>query len=242
MTTTQDHIIDPSWTLNEVISAKPALAARMEGLGLDYCCHGAETLATACAAAGLDADDVAATLNQDATPGDAAPWMTMSLSELADHVVTVHHQYLWQELPRLGMLMAKVHTVHGANHPELTETRQVFEALRNELEPHLAKEERILFPAIKQLDAAEDATSFPFGSVDNPISAMVTEHEAAGELLERLRELTNSYVAPADGCASYQALFAGLGQLALDTHLHIHKENHRLFPAAVEREQQLAER
>lgn len=240
MTTTHDDTITPSWTLNEVISAKPSLAARMEGIGLDYCCHGSETLAFACEAAGLDPAEVAAKLNADAVPGDNAPWMTMSLSELADHVVTVHHQYLWQELPRLGMLMAKVHTVHGENHPELTETRRVFEAIRAELEPHLAKEERILFPAIKALDAASAAPAFPFGSVDNPISAMVSEHEGAGELLEQLRELTNAYTAPADGCASYQALFAGLQQMALDTHLHIHKENHRLFPGAVEREQQLS--
>ncbi|HQV56834.1 MAG TPA: iron-sulfur cluster repair di-iron protein [Ilumatobacteraceae bacterium] len=240
MTTTQNDTITSSWTLNEVISAKPNLAARMEGLGLDYCCHGNDTLEQACAAAGLDVDQVTATLNQDATPGERAPWMTMSLSELVEHVVTVHHQYLWEELPRLGALMAKVHMVHGDRHPELGEIRKVFEAIRAELEPHLMKEERVLFPKIKELEAASDAPRFPFGTVDNPISVMTSEHEAAGELLDRLRQLTKSYQTPADGCASYQALFAGLERMAMDTHLHIHKENHRLFPAAIERERQLS--
>lgn len=234
MTTTENPTIDPSWTLNEVISAKPSLAARMEGMGLDYCCHGTETLEFACDAAGLNAADVAAKLNDDAKPGESAPWITMSLTELADHVITVHHQYLWEELPRLGALMAKVHMVHGPNHTELTETRRVFEALRAELEPHLAKEERVIFPKIKDLDAGKP------GAVDAPIKELVTEHEAAGELLEQLRELTNQYQTPADGCASYQALFAGLQQMALDTHLHIHKENHRLFPGAIDREEELA--
>ena len=46
---------------------------------------------------------------------------------------------------------------------------------------------------------------------------------------------------PADGCGSYQALFAGLEQLEADTHLHIHKENNLLFPAVVQVEQRLSE-
>ena len=39
--------------------------------------------------------------------------------------------------------------------------------------------------------------------------------------------------APADGCASYQALYEGLAELEADTHLHVHKENNVLFPAVV---------
>ena len=41
---------------------------------------------------------------------------------------------------------------------------------------------------------------------------------------------------PADGCASWRALSAGLAELEADTHLHIHKENNLLFPAVVARE------
>jgi iron-sulfur cluster repair protein YtfE (RIC family) len=36
-----------------------------------------------------------------------------------------------------------------------------------------------------------------------------------------------------DGCASYRSLYERLAALELDTHLHIHKENHVLFPAAL---------
>ena len=42
--------------------------------------------------------------------------------------------------------------------------------------------------------------------------------------------LASDYVVPADGCASYTALFPGLEELEADTHLHVHKENNVLFP------------
>ena len=53
----------------------------------------------------------------------------------------------------------------------------------------------------------------------------------SGELLAGFRVLTGDYVVPADGCASYTALFLGLEELEADTHLHVHKENNVLFPA-----------
>ena len=58
---------------------------------------------------------------------------------------------------------------------------------------------------------------------------MLREHDELGELLRRLRTLTTDYTPPADGCASNEALFAGLAQLEADTHLHVHKENNLLL-------------
>ena len=121
--------------------------------------------------------------------------------------------------------------MHGDRHPELTRVRDLVVALRDELEPHLAKEERVLFPAIH--DLADGRRDFPFGTVGNPIRVMAAEHDHAGELLSQLRSATGGYAVPEDGCASYRSLYERLEALAMDTHLHIHKENHRLFPAAV---------
>ena len=45
---------------------------------------------------------------------------------------------------------------------------------------------------------------------------------------------------PADGCASYAALFTALEELEADTHLHVHKENNVLFPAVERLEARLA--
>lgn len=96
----------------------------------------------------------------------------------------------------------------------------------------------MLFPAIQQLADASEELMFEFGSIGNPISVMLREHDEVGGLLRELRSLTNDYTPPVDGCASYAALFAGLEQVEADTHLHIHKENNVLFPQVMELEQQ----
>jgi regulator of cell morphogenesis and NO signaling len=61
----------------------------------------------------------------------------------------------------------------------------------------------------------------------------VIEHDRAGELLSQLRAITGGYTVPDDACASYRSLFERLAALELDTHVHIHKENHVLFPGAL---------
>ena len=149
--------------------------------------------------------------------------------------LATHHAYLWRELPRIEALADKVTSVHGARHPELAAVRDAVQELRTELEPHLSKEERVLFPLVRGLAAGNDvgAPTPCGGSVRNPISVMLREHDRAGDLLDRLRALTGGYVPPADGCASYVAYYRALAEVEADTHLHVHKENNLLFPAVV---------
>ena len=80
----------------------------------------------------------------------------------------------------------------------------------------------------------------PFGSPSGPISVLLAEHDTAGELLERMRELSDDYRVPEGGCASYRALFHGLEELERDLHLHVHKENNVLFPAVARLERRLS--
>ena len=69
---------------------------------------------------------------------------------------------------------------------------------------------------------------------------MLSEHEAVGDLLAKLRRLTGGYTTPADACASYVACFAAMAEIEADTHLHIHKENNVLFPLVVRLEAERA--
>ena len=165
----------------------------------------------------------------------------MGAAELVDHLEATHHRYLWEEMPRLSALMAKVVAVHGERHPELHAIAACYEEVRADLEPHLAKEEQVLFPMIRELATAPSLPSFHCGTLRNPISVMLREHDAVGELLAELRRLTNGYLAPADGCASYVTCFAALAELEADTHLHIHKENNLLFPLVTRMEANCSE-
>ena len=225
-------------TLAEIASAVPASARVLESFDLDYCCGGHRPLGDACSGAGVDPATVLDALSNVA-PQPAPEWGSMDPTELVDHLEATHHAYLHTELERLDALAEKVVGVHARNHAELIEIRAVYASLRAELEPHLVKEERALFPMIRELAASSVAPSFHCGSVQNPISVMMREHDRAGELLATLHTATNAYQAPADGCASYRAFYDGLAELETDTHLHVHKENNLLFPAVVALEDRL---
>ena len=226
-------------TLGAIVTSHPSLARELERRKLDYCCGGAITLGQACRDAGLDAELVAGELASSIGDEGPASWAHLDVDDLVAHLVETHHRYLWDELPRLEALLDTVVEVHGDRHPELHEIAACFHAIRADIEPHLVKEERVLFPAIRQLASAPTAPTFGFGSIGNPISAMLRDHDELGALLQDLRTSTNDYAVPDDGCASYRALFDGLAQLEADTHLHVHKENNILFPAAIRMERQL---
>jgi regulator of cell morphogenesis and NO signaling len=217
-------------TLGDLVAARPEAARVLDRFGLDYCCHGGRTLEDACAAAGVDAQVVDAAM-PEADDGPAASWTDLDPAALADDILATHHAYLHEELPLLEALAAKVVTVHGERHPELHEVQRLLVAVRDDLEPHLAKEERVLFPAVHALAAGR--RDFPFGSVENPIRMMDVEHDRAGGLLAELRAATHDYLVPDDACASYRSLYERLAELEHDTHVHIHKENHVLFPATI---------
>lgn len=220
----QEHL-----SLGEIVAANPAAARLLDRLGLDYCCHGHRTLGEACAAAALDPGAVAASLAELPVEGDRS-WTALPPPALVDHIVVTHHRYLGEELPLLDALAAKVLSVHGDRHPELSEIRGLVVALRTELETHLHEEEELLFPAIQGWPAGQDeAARRPL--LSDLVETMLAEHDQAGDLLNTLRRATAAYAVPDDACASYRSLFERLEALELDTHLHVHKENHALFPA-----------
>ena len=233
-------MITATTTLGDLVTAHPSLARELERRGLDYCCGGQRSLADACGDEGQDVEAVVTDLTNLVHPDEAAPaWASMDMASLVDHLESTHHRYLWDEMPRLSALLDKIVAVHGARHPELEEIRACYSEIRADLEPHLTKEERVLFPMIRELATATAPPTFHCGTLGNPISVMLGEHDTVGDLLARLHALTDGYRTPADGCASYRAAFDGLAQLEADTHLHVHKENNLLFPQVLEHEQRL---
>jgi regulator of cell morphogenesis and NO signaling len=222
------------------VNTHPELAREFERRGLDYCCGGGHSLAEACIGIGLDPATTATELAAASTATELVGWSTMGPAALVDHLEATHHRFLWDEMPRLSALVAKVVSVHGARHPELHDIATCYEQARADLEPHMLKEEQVLFPMIRQLAVASSAPSFPCGTLQNPISVMMREHDEVGGLLAELRRITNDYQPPADGCASYVTCFAALAELEADTHLHIHKENNLLFPLVVRMETELS--
>lgn len=226
-------------TVGDVVVRRPALSREFEQAGIDYCCGGRKTLEEACWEKGLDPASFLERLEGVAPAGEDESGVdpaTLSLVQLADHIEQTHHAYLRAELPRLDRLTKKVAAAHGGRNPRLHEVRDIVLALAPELSSHMLKEERVLFPAVRQLESAGAVPVADGGVLAHPVRQMEQEHDRAGAALARLRELTDGFAPPAWACNTYRALLDALASLERDTHLHIHKENNVLFPRALELE------
>jgi regulator of cell morphogenesis and NO signaling len=242
--------IRPEQTVAELVIRHPEWRERLEMIGLDYCCGGKRPLGQAVAAAGLEWSAFVATLS-NASAANAADtvqtnWNKSPLGVLVDHILEKHHSFTKGQLSRLDGLLTKVEAAHGAKHGEmLARLRRLFDGLHDELDAHLMKEEQILFPAIKGMDAfvhgQGEKPVVHCGSIANPIRQMEVEHDRAGEALAGMRRVTDNYRPPLDACQTFRALYDGLQALEADLHEHIHLENNILFPSAAELEATMTE-
>lgn len=231
-------------TIGNLAAEIPGATRLFERLGIDYCCGGSKTVEEAAQLANLEPVSVINALTQlreeafVAGNGDAPrDWLRESLSSLIEHILATHHRFTRDELERLEKLLVRVCNVHAERHPELIGLNTIFLKLRDDLLPHLLKEEQILFPYVTRLESAIARGSFPqpptFGTVRNPVRMMMIEHDTAGDLLREMRQASGGYILPEGACASYRALFEGLVAFEADLHQHIHLENNILFPRSI---------
>ena len=135
-------------------------------------------------------------------------------------------------MPPIQMYVLKVATKHGQRFPFMHEVYDLFTELAEEMTLHMAKEEKILFPRIKllELNAAKDANP---EFISAPVEVMEHEHDQAGTIMEKIRVLTNNYLAPEDACTTFRLALASLQAFESDLHRHVHLENNILFPKAI---------
>jgi regulator of cell morphogenesis and NO signaling len=226
-------------TIREIALEQPTSIRVFEQFGIDYCCGGRRPLSEACTAGKIEIDAVLAALEaaEQTSVVDARDWTRASLEELSGHIVTAHHAYVKNELPRLAILAQKVVRRHGDTQSELPLIQTKLALLDEELTQHLAKEEAILFPYVTKLERAlASGGTLPhdcFATVSNPIATMTAEHDAAGTLLAEIRQLSHQFTTPVGACPTYHAFYDGLRQFEQDLHQHIHLENNILFPRAI---------
>jgi regulator of cell morphogenesis and NO signaling len=232
-------------SIGELVAEDFRKAEVFRKFGLDFCCGGNKSLKEACAEKGIDANKVETALseveNQPQTnQHDFKNW---KLDFLVDYIMNTHHKYVEEAIPMLYEFSAKVANVHGDHHPEVVEIAEYFNAVAEELKMHMHKEENILFPYIKGLVLAKKQGNpvdpSPFGSIENPIRMMESEHVSAGGNFDKIHELSSSFTPPEDACSSYSVLYGKLDEFEKDLHQHIHLENNILFPKAIALEKEL---
>ncbi len=212
--------------------------------GIDFCCGGKKSLKQVCEEKGLDHAAVEAELeNTTQSTQPVENYDRWDADFLADYIFNKHHKYYYEEAPVIADLLTKVVNRHGQHYPELQQVYSLYETLATELNDHFAKEEKVLFPFIKGLVQAKksgnvDELQTRF-SVQQPIQMMEADHDAAGEILSQISDVTNGFSAPDGACNSYEFLYRKLKALEDDLHQHIHLENNILFPKALALEKEL---
>ncbi|MFY7912905.1 MAG: iron-sulfur cluster repair di-iron protein [Emticicia sp.] len=222
-------------TVGEIVANKPQAADVFIKLNVDFCCGGRKNFAEVCEKQGKDPQEVwneIEALTQKSSP--SLDFKSFEVDFLIDYVNNVHHTYLYKNLPEIKFFVEKVSTKHGEKYLYLNELSALYLDLEQDLLSHLPKEENIIFPYGKALQYAMKAQQQPdapfFGTVANPIGVMHHEHERAGEILFRIREITNNYTPPVDACNSHLVMLSKLAELDADLIQHIHIENNILFP------------
>ena len=219
-------------TVGELVAERPSRSRLFEKHGIDYCCGGKRSLLDAASQAGIDVEAFLSSLETLPADTEDRDWRSASVRDLVGHILTAHHDWLKENLPRIAMLATKVARVHGEHAPETVEVGRLFDTLYQEMVPHLEKEEKILFPAALHLESTGDIFlgCHAVDSLEGPVGVMEREHELVGELLEGIVKATDGFVAPEHACNTWRAFYDALSELDRNTRAHVHLENEVLHP------------
>ena len=185
---------------------------------LDFCCGGQQSLAEALAKRGVETGPVLIALEQLQQRPPSKDWRLAPATELIDFILLRYHEKHRQQLPELIRLARRVEHVHGDSPDCPLGLADHLDAMLQELESHMQKEEQILFPMLRQ-------GIYPAG----PIHVMQQEHLQHGDELEKLNQLTDGITLPPGACNTWTALYLGLRELKEDLMEHILLENEILF-------------
>ncbi|TSA39193.1 MAG: iron-sulfur cluster repair di-iron protein [Porphyromonadaceae bacterium] len=220
-------------TVGEIVANDFRAASIFKNAGIDFCCGGKRSLSETCEEKGINP----ATLEKELKELEKEP-LSPSLSFkdwdpgfLSDYIMNTHHKFVLKNLPELVFYTQKIASVHGGHHAELIEIAELFAKINQELLQHLKNEEEVLFPAIKKALASNSADIKE--TIISEISRMTGEHEFAGGAMDRISEISNHYLVPADGCNTYAVTYKLLQQFEDDLHIHVHLENNILYPKAL---------
>ena len=224
-------VFNASQKIGEIVSILPKASEVFKKYKIDFCCGGHRPLSEAIMENSLSEVEILSQLNEAYEEAikhnDQTDFRKMSSVELIDYIVNTHHSYLNINLPEISDLTATILRVHGANHNILFKVHKLFHSLKTELEQHLIKEEVVLFPLMKEYYAKPSEELY--NQIISVMKETEDEHDGAGDILKELREITEDYKVPEDGCGTYHRTFDKLQELEADLFQHIHLENNILF-------------
>lgn len=198
---------------------------------IDFCCNGHMTVEEVAKEKNIDANDLAKKI-QRAIKSDNSDtediinlddFKNLDIKEMIDSLIIDHHKRERDLLFEIDPLLNKILSVHFAHHgEELMKLHSLFADLKKELEEHFVKEEEITFPLMLENES-------PSQEVIEKVEELETDHEAAGDIIKEMIELTDWFNPPEDACRTYVHTFNLLEKLVKDVFIHIFKENSIMF-------------
>lgn len=217
-------------TLSEIVTQNFQAARVFEVYGFDFCCRGKRSLQEVCDEKQLPVDKILPELYKALeTPDRGGDFNNMSLTELCEYIVRVHHAYVKKNMPEILNYVQRVSTKHGDRFPFMQEVYGLFDELAEEMTLHMQKEETVLFPRIKLVELNAHANNSS-GYLAAAIAVMEQEHDHAGTIMQKIRALTGNYNVQEQICTTFRLALNSLKAFEEDLHQHVHLENNILFP------------
>ncbi|GJM63907.1 iron-sulfur cluster repair di-iron protein [Persicobacter diffluens] len=227
--------------IGQLVAQDYRLAAVFKNFQMDYCCGGDISIKEACQRDGVSEEELTGQLAEvmRAPKGEQIDFDRWPLDLLADYIEKTHHRYVRQQIPQIQALLKTIVEVHGEHEPHLAEIQNLFEGCAQAMTAHLAKEEIILFPFVREIAENPDAETLSQKDLSGPLAEMEEEHDGEGNRFKEISRITNAYTPPKDACPTYQQTYAMLKDFEDNLHQHVHLENNMLFPKTRQQLRQL---
>jgi regulator of cell morphogenesis and NO signaling len=234
------------FTISDMVRKDYRTADVFRKYNLSYCCSGNIPLESACEAKGIDFDELSAELRKSTRTfvlSNTLPFDEWRPDFLIDYITHVHHAYIYQTLPSLSASLESFVTGHQSKYPELNSLPELFTRLSGILMQHNHYEDEIIFPYIKQIEAAyrrkESYGNLLVRTLRKPLQNIENEHMQIQDISAKLKLLTNEFTPPDTACLNYVVIFKKLEELHQNLVQHKYLEHEVLFPKALAIEQKL---
>lgn len=139
---------------------------------------------------------------------------------LIGQIQSRYHATHRRDLPRLCALARKVESRHTDDPRTPRGLTELLRQIWRELEDHMQREERILFPSMLRKAAG----------LDVPLAEIRRHHARHAVRLSRIARLTHGFTPPEGACPDWWALYAMAFSFVDDLEEHMQLEDEILFP------------
>lgn len=224
----------PDQTITEIAGIFPEAIAIFEEAEIDFSCKGLQSLADAANENGYRVEDLIERLARAQRRNGEIRWYVEPLSALMSFLIDDHANTISVRLPAIRNAIESAVKVYGDRLQDLARICVLFGQLVAEMTTHVLKEERELFPYIRDLELATEGSA-PMMRIAQRVLRELVEHESFRDRLRTMHELAERL--PPDDASS--TIRNEVRQFRREVHRHMHLENNVLYPRAIEIENSL---